>query len=160
MEEKTRNSLLQRHWFSIKAGVLAWCLGLACVIAMTGCSPRPSLPPHSEAEEEALSRTEFTSRIENFFEYEPLKANRKSQFLIHLTDLTDGSPVEKAEVVLSIRMKGQPTEIAQTKARIGKVTGIYVADVAITNSGQYDIEFHIKNNKLDERLTLSDFQVE
>jgi len=57
-------------------------------------------------------------------------------------------------------MKGQPTEMAQTKARIGKVTGIYVADVTISNSGQYDIEFHVKNNKLDERLALTDFQVE
>lgn len=133
---------------------------VAVVLGLAGCARQSPPQPHPEAEAEPLSRTEFTSRIENFFEYEPLKANRKSQFLIHLTDLTDGSPVEKAEVVLSIRAKGQPSEIAQTKARIGKVTGIYVADVTISQSGQYDIEFHIKNNKLDERLALSDFQVE
>ncbi|MBI4749320.1 MAG: hypothetical protein HY774_12585 [Acidobacteria bacterium] len=151
---------LASPFFSMKTVATICLAGLAFGIGMTGCSPQAPPQVHSEAEEEALARTEFTSRIENFFEYEPLKANRKSQFLIHLTDLTDGSPVEKAEVVLSIRRKGQPSEIAQTRARIGKVTGIYVADVAISNSGQYDIEFHVKNNKLDERLTVTDFQVE
>lgn len=110
-------------------------------------------------EEEALARTEFTERIENFFEYEPLKAGKQSQFLIHLTDLTDGSPVEKAEVVLTIRKPGG-AEIAQTKARVGKVTGIYVADVAIASPGDYAVEFHVKNSKLDERMQLTDFKVE
>jgi hypothetical protein len=52
---------------------------------------------------EALARTEFTARIENFFEYEPIKAGKPSQFRIHLTDLSDGSPVEKAEVTMIIR---------------------------------------------------------
>jgi len=42
----------------------------------------------------------------------------------------------------------------QTKARIGKVTGIYVADLAIPNSGDYDIEFHIKNVKLAHNVDL------
>jgi hypothetical protein len=48
----------------------------------------------------------------------------------------------------------------QTKARVGKVTGIYVADVSIPNRGDYDIEFQVKNEKLDERMSLKDFKVE
>ncbi len=110
-------------------------------------------------EEEALSRTEFTERIENFFEHDPLKAGKPSQFLIHLTDLSDGAPVEKAEVTLVTRAK-DGSEVMQTKARVGKVTGIYVADVSIPNRGAYDIEFHVKNAKLDERMRLKDFKVE
>lgn len=73
-------------------------------MGFTSCSSRQKA--EAEHEEEALSRTEFTSRIENFFEYQPLKAGKPSQFLIHLTDLTDGTPVEKGEVTLSIRAKG------------------------------------------------------
>ncbi len=115
--------------------------------------------PEAKHEEEALSRTEFTIRIENFFEYEPLKAGKPSQFLIHLTDLTDGTPVEKGEVTLSIRAKGGG-EVEQIKARVGKVTGIYVADVTVPGGGDYDIEFHVKNAKLDERMALTDFKVE
>jgi hypothetical protein len=46
---------------------------LICACALGGRST--STKPQAEAEEEeAIARTEFTGRIENFFEYEPLKA--------------------------------------------------------------------------------------
>jgi len=131
---------------------------LICVCALGGCSR--GAKPQAEAEEEkAIARTEFTGRIENFFEYEPLKAGKPSQFLIHLTDLTDGSPVEKAEVKLTISALGGGA-VGQTTAKVGKVTGIYVAEVNIPKTGDYDIEFHVKSSKLDERMPLTDFKVE
>jgi 5-hydroxyisourate hydrolase-like protein (transthyretin family) len=132
-------------------------IALTLYLLQFGCNR--SQPAAEEHEEEALSRTEFTQRIENFFEHDPLKAGKASQFLIHLTDLSDGTPVEKAEVTLVTRAK-DGSEVMQTKARVGKVTGIYVADVSIPNRGDYDIEFHIKNAKLDERMPLKDFKVE
>jgi len=138
--------------------ILAVTALLICACMMNGCARGAG--QKAEAEEETHSRTEFTERIENFFEYEPLKAGKPSQFLIHLTDLSDGSPVEKAEVMLSIRAKSGAAETAQTKAKVGKVTGIYVAEVNIARKGEYDIEFHVKNSKLDERMPLSDFKVE
>ncbi len=125
--------------------------------AFTGCGTVQRA--EAEHEEEAIARTEFTNRIENFFEYEPLKAGKPSQFLIHLTDLSDGTPIEKADVTLVTRTKSG-AEVAQTKARIGKVTGIYVADVSLPSAGEYDIEFLVKNEKIDERLPLTDFKVE
>ncbi len=133
---------------------------LAVFIALTACGAKPAAETKPEGEEEeAIARTEFTSRIENFFEYDPLKARKPSQFLIHLTDLTDGTPVEKADVSLQIKNKnGGQTETV--KARVGKVTGIYVADVTIGAAGDYDIEFQVKNDKLNERLPLKDFKVE
>lgn len=139
-----------------RRSALLLCFIMAVVVfGACGSSPKPE----AEHEEEALARTEFTDRIENFFEYDPLKEGQPSQFLIHLTDLTDGTPVEKAEVILITRAKGG-AEVMQTKARVGKVTGIYVADVAIPTKGEYDIEFHITNAKLDERMPLTDFKVE
>jgi hypothetical protein len=130
---------------------------LGLVLAACG-SPQKAETEHG-GEEEALSRTEFTDRVENFFEYDPLKAGKASQFLIHLTDLTDGTPVEKADVTLNVRSKGG-AEVGQVTAKVGKVTGIYVAEVSIPSAGDYDIEFHIKNAKLDERMPLTDFKVE
>jgi 5-hydroxyisourate hydrolase-like protein (transthyretin family) len=125
--------------------------------AFAGCGT--SQKADAEAEEEAIARTEFTNRIENFFEYEPLKAGQPSQFLIHLTDLANGTPIERAEVTLTTRTKAG-SEVAQTKARVGKVTGIYVADVTLPSAGEYDIEFRVKNEKIDERMPLTDFKVE
>jgi hypothetical protein len=129
---------------------------LSACLTIAGCAnAEPPAAPKPEVE--TLSRTEFTDRLENFFEYEALKAGTSSQFLIHLTDLSDGAPVEKAEVRLTARSKSGAT--VETAARIGKVTGIYVADVKLPAAGEYDIEFHIKNNKLDERLPLTGFEV-
>jgi len=135
-------------------------LTLLVLVAFGGVACSRAEKASTADEGEVLSRTEFTSRIENFFEFDPLKAGKKSQFLIHLTDLSDGSPVEQAEVTLTIRSQGSGAEVAQTKARVGKVTGIYVTDVVITNAGNYAIEFHVKNDKLDERMPLTDFKVE
>jgi len=126
---------------------------LTLISASCGSAAKPEAH-----EEEALSRTEFTDRIENFFEYTPLKVGQTSQFLIHLTDLSDGAPVENGEVTLKIRKQGG--DATEVKAKVGRVTGIYVADVSLAASGSYDIEFHVKNAKLDERMPLKDFEVE
>jgi len=134
-------------------------LGLALLtLFFTSCG---SLEKKAEPkdEEEALARTEFTDRIENFFEYTPLKKGKPSQFLIHLTDLTDGTPVEKADVTLQIRRNGE-SDFNEVKAKVGRVTGIYVAEVEIARKGTYGIEFRIKNDKLNEKMLLKDFEVE
>lgn len=128
------------------------------MMLLTSCS-KPA-PTPAQAEPEALSRTEFTSRVENYFEYEPLHSGKASAVRIHLTDLSDGSPVEKAEVTLAVRPKGSGENVVQTTSRAGKVTGIYVAELTVPRPGEYDIEFHIKNSKLDERMPLSNFKVE
>ena len=140
-------------------GIAAALLLSATVLSISCSKPEPP-PAAPAAEPEALSRTEFTQRVENYFEYEPLHSGKASQARIHLTDLSDGSPVEKAEVTLTVRPKASATSTVQTTARIGKVTGIYVAALTIPKSGDYDIEFHIKNAKLDEHLPLSDFKVD
>jgi len=132
---------------------------LICACALGGCSS--GAKSQAEAgETEAIARTEFTGRVENFFEYEPLRAGKPSQFRIHITDLSDGSPVEKAEVKLTIRAKGGGASAGETTAKVGKVTGIYVAEVNIPKAGDYDIEFHVKNEKLDERMPLTDFKAQ
>jgi 5-hydroxyisourate hydrolase-like protein (transthyretin family) len=129
---------------------------------LSACSnPEPVAAPSDHAEEpEAIARTEFTDRLENFFEYEPFTAGKPSQFRIHLTDLMDGSPLEQAEVSLIVRRKGEKESVAQTTAKVGKVIGIYVAELSIPQPGDYDIEFQIKNAKVDERQPLTDFKVE
>ena len=138
----------------------SWKWIAAVLLLFAGCSKPAAPPPAPAAEPEALSRTAFTDRIENYFEYEPLHRGKASQVRIHLTDLSDGSPVEKAEVTLAVRAKGSAEPVVQTTSRIGKVAGIYVAALTLPKPGDYEIEFHIKNNKLDERMPLSNFKVE
>ena len=135
-------------------------LQLSLVLSL-GCTPtEPVAVPTEHEEVEPIARTEFTDRLENFFEYEPLGVGKPSQFRIHLTDLADGSPLEQAQVSLTVRPRGGEETIAQTTAKVGKVTGIYVADLSVPRAGEFDIEFHIKNAKVDDRQLLSDFKVE
>ena len=136
----------------------ATCSLLIFALLFASCSASET-KKEAEEEEEAIAVTEFTDRILNFFEYAPLKAGKPSQFLIHLTDLKDGSPVEKAEVSLKIKPKGS-NDFNEVKAKVGRVTGIYVAEVAIAEKGVYDIEFSVKNEKLSETMPLKDFKVE
>ena len=136
-------------------------ISILCSASLQSCSSsNPNASPAPNPEPEALSRTEFTDRVENYFEYEPLHSGKPSQVRIHLTDLSDGSPVEQAAVTLAVKAKGSDQQVAQTVSRVGKVAGIYVAELTIPRSGEYDIEFHIKNDKLDERMPVSDFKVE
>lgn len=129
-------------------------LGVAIITLLAACG-RPE-PPQVKEDAETIARTEFTDRIENFFEYDPLVPGQPSRFLIHLTDLSDGSPVEQAEVTVTVRASGggQPAEV---KARVGRVTGIYAAEITMPGAGAYDLEFRVRNAKLDERMTLTGF---
>jgi hypothetical protein len=135
------------------------CFAGFCLL-LASCAKPAATPPPAAADPEAMSRTEFTNRVENYFEYEPLHSGKPSQVRIHLTDLSDGSPVEQAAVTLAVKAKGSDHPVAQIVSRVGKVAGIYVAELTIPKSGEYDIEFHIKNDKLDERMPVSDFKVE
>ena len=126
--------------------------------SVTGCGETEPAP-EAETNEETLARTAFTDRIENFFEYSPLRSGEPSPFLIHLTDLEDGSPVAQAEVELSVRgSNGQ--EVVSARAQIGRVTGIYVAELEVPLPGTYEIEFHVRNAKLDETMILAGFAVQ
>ena len=124
----------------------------------SGCQtgPKPELSPAIEP----LKRTEFTARVENYMEYQPLKAGKASHFGIHLTDLTDGSPVANAEVTMTFLRAGGVQEVMNTQARRGKTEGIYTAEIVPKEPGEYDIELRIKNEKLQERLKMLGFRVE
>jgi hypothetical protein len=133
-------------------------LAIAALVLVAGC--RGPQPPEATTEPETLSRTEFTERIENFFEHDPLTPGKPSRFLIHLTDLSDGSPVEKAEVTLTLRPPGAGGTGTAVRAKVGRVTGIYVAEVTVPGPGSYAIDFHVKNPTLDERMAVAGFRVQ
>ena len=146
---KTRDLCLAAH---AHAAML-----VLCAVFLAGCTTPVAVV--EEVETEVLSRTAFTSRIEIFFEYDPLRSGEASAFLIHLTDLLDGSPVQDAQVQLSVRSQAGRNEVAGTTALVGRVTGIYVAELTVPTPGIYDIEFRVQNGVIDESMTLSGFEV-
>ena len=105
-----------------------------------------------------LSRTEFTDRVENFFEYEPLKTGRASQFRIHLTDLAEGTPVARAEI--SLKLLSGSKSVAEARARPGSVAGIYLAELTPSAAGAFDMELRVTTEALEETMRISGFSVE
>jgi hypothetical protein len=145
--------VLVRHGLAVAALILSCAVG--------ACRPEnPAATAKKEEANETIARTEFTGRIENFFEYEPLRPGKPSRFLIHLTDLNDGAPVAQADVVLTIRRAGLGQPVGETTAKVGRVTGIYVAEVVTPAPGDYNIEFRVRNARLDERMPLTGFRSE
>ena len=142
-----------------RANRVKWYLAVSVVLTMLACAPLPTVEEEIVEEVEVLSRTEFTDRIENFFEYTPLGAGIPSEFLIHLTDLEDGTPVADARVELAVR-SASGAEVLRTTAQVGRVTGIYVAELAIPNPGIYSIDFAVTNDRLSESMRLDGFEVE
>lgn len=110
-----------------------------------------------EEEDHTLARTEFSDNLLNFFEFKALAPGQASSFLIHLTDLRDGSPVAQAEVHLDIWKSS--ARVGSVQAKVGRVTGIYVAEVKIQAEGNYRIDFRVKNDKIDETMRLENFLV-
>jgi len=137
----------------VRRGIAWMCCVTAVLVVLVACRREPTAEKQPA---ETIARTEFTERIENFFEYEPLTPGKPSAFLIHLTDLSDGAPVEKADVTLTVRPERAERGV-EAKAKVGRVTGIYVATVTAPAPGRYTIEFRVKNAKLDERMVLADF---
>lgn len=135
-------------------------IAFICGLALVACSTQASPEQETVEEPEALARTEFTDRIENFFEYDPFVAGEPSQFRIHLTDLSDGSPVSSAEVDLAVTVPGTGAEIASTRALVGRVTGIYVAELTIPEPGSYDVRFDVRTTQIDESMSLTGFEVQ
>ena len=142
-----------------RAARAGWLSPLLAFLVGSACAPATVVEEGPFEEVEVLSRTAFTDRIENFFEYDPLHAGEFSQFLIHLTDLEDGTPVAQAQVDLLVR-GSSGNEVVRTRAQIGRVTGIYVAELAIPNPGTYAIEFDVENDRLSEAMSLEGFEVE
>jgi len=133
-----------------------WFRGMSLLVAIVtlAAACRRGAPTVSTPAAGTLAHTAFTERIGNFFEYTPPAGGKPSRFTIHLTDLADGSPVHGAEVTLtaSAAPGGSPTE---TRARAGRLAGIYLADVSVPAGRLSDIEFRVRSARLDERMTVS-----
>lgn len=137
-----------------KSVVAIW-ISIGVLLSCAQPEQSPDIP-----ERETLSRTGYTDRVVNFFDYDPLRAGQGSHFLIRLTDLSNGTPVGDADVVLTVRREDPTETVVETTAEIGEITGVYTADLAIPEPGSYEIEFRITNQTLDERIVLDGFQVE
>jgi hypothetical protein len=133
---------------------------LVAFVVLSACSkPDPTAPLRSPESRNPIVRTALTSRLRNDFEYHPLQPGKPGSMQIRITDLLDGSLVEKAEVRVTIRRRGAGKAVTQSIAESSE-RGTYVAELTVAEAGEYDVEFTVQSAALDERFPLSDFEVE
>jgi membrane fusion protein, heavy metal efflux system len=111
------------------------------LLLVCACSrgPAPVSPP-DEDDPPALDVTVWTDRTELFMEYPPLVAGEQARFAIHLTDLSDFSPVREGRVV--VRFEGETIERFEVEGP--STPGIFGVDVTVPAVRRYQlaVELH------------------
>lgn len=145
---------------SVSRGVWPLLLMILCSFLFAACSSAASKnAAENDHETERLTKTVFAEKLGAYLVYSPLKAGKSSTFALHLTNLGEGTPVAKAEVTLNLRSKGN--QAATTfKAKASETVGVYTAEVALPQAGEYYAELQINHPQFSGRLTMTDFDVE
>lgn len=118
---------------------VVWCLSAA--VLLSACSPAPApAPPAAEEETPAVAVTAWSDRTELFMEYPPLVAGETARFAIHLTNLSDFSPLREGRVV--VRFEGDTIERFEVDGP--STPGIFGVDVTVPAPRRYQlaVELH------------------
>ncbi|PAU95814.1 hypothetical protein CK503_01780 [Aliifodinibius salipaludis] len=85
--------------------------------------------------------TQWTDETELFMEYPEIAVGRQATFAVHLTRLSDFSPIANSEVYFTFR-SDNGTEISARETEV-QVPGIYGPDITFEQAGRYDLTIEI-----------------
>ncbi|SHF23100.1 RND family efflux transporter, MFP subunit [Fodinibius roseus] len=87
------------------------------------------------------SVTQWTGETELFMEYPEIIVGREATFAVHLTRLSDFSPISNSEVYFTFR-SDNGTEISRRETEV-QTAGIYGPDITFSEAGRYDLTIEI-----------------
>jgi len=134
---------------------LVWA-GLALILLLSQSACLPGEHSHDgdashthgdDAERATVAVTNWTERSELFMEYPVLVAGEPGRFAIHVTDLSDFSPLTTGEAVVVLR--GQNGEESEFRGGISR-PGIFGADVTPVASGEFEFELRVETAGLQD----------
>ena len=105
----------------------------------------------------AIAVTLWTEHSELFMEYPVLVVGEKAEFLAHLTDLRDFSPVTQGRLVCTFQ-KADGTQVRATAAQPSR-PGIFIPEVVFSEPGVYDMELHLDGPQVEDRIRVADVHV-
>ncbi|HKL18181.1 MAG TPA: efflux RND transporter periplasmic adaptor subunit [Halalkalibaculum sp.] len=85
--------------------------------------------------------TQWTDETELFMEYPEIIVGRQATFAVHLTRLSDFTPIANSEVYFTFR-SDDGTEISARETEV-QVPGIYGPDITFRQAGRYDLTIEI-----------------
>jgi membrane fusion protein, heavy metal efflux system len=122
------------------------CVLLALMTTMAAC--RSAEPPEPAEADEPPSHavTTWTEKTELFMEYPPLVAGEQARFAIHLTDLSDFSPLREGRVV--VRFEGDTIDRFEVDGP--STPGIFGVDVTVPAARRYQVTVELHGARLSD----------
>ncbi len=127
------------------------------LLMIFGCSPEEHHHEQHEHAEESHSFTVWTDNTEAFVEITPVFAGEAAEAIIHLTQLSDYSPISDATVTLGFF--GDHREPQRVLADEHVRPGIVVGHFSLPTAGVYQVELEYSTDALSERLPLGHIEV-
>lgn len=115
---------------------------------LSACSSAPAPEPAAEEDPPAEAVTIWSDRTELFMEYPPLVAGEQARFAIHLTDLSDFSPLRDGRVV--VRFEGD--RIDRFEVDGPSTPGIFGVDVKVPAARRYQLVVEVHSQKVKDEL--------
>lgn len=101
--------------------------------------------------------TQWSDKTELFMEYPPLVAGEAATFIIHLSNMADFSAVTEGTLVCLFKNKSG--EQFRFEENAPGRPGIYLPDVALPESGMYNLELRLTGPQVSDIIHVSDIQV-
>jgi membrane fusion protein, heavy metal efflux system len=122
------------------------CVLLALMTSMAACRGAQPPAPAEADEPPTHAVTTWTEKTELFMEYPPLVAGEQARFAIHLTDLSDFSPLREGRVV--VRFEGDTIHRFEVDAP--STPGIFGVDVTVPAARRYQVAVELHGTLGDE----------
>ncbi len=120
---------------------------LVLLVFLGGCGAEG--PPVQTAEElPTIAVTHWTENTELFMEHPPLVAGEKARFAVHLTDLSDFTPLTAGQVVIELRSPGGSVKTFSSDAP--SRPGIFGVDVLPSEPGTYSMTVQLDSPSLKD----------
>lgn len=124
------------------------------ILSIAGCAHKHETE-HIHAE--TVKQTIWTSKTESFIEYDELAAGQKSEFLIHITRLSDFKPITHGMVTLSFTDQAGEDFNVVIKSPIEP--GVFKTEVTFKSPGKYSFKINLDSKELSDEIVMPDIEV-
>lgn len=145
----------------IKNRIAFYCLFAGILLSLHGCGHKhDETDEHSTNNEKHIKKeavTIWTDELELFMEHDVITKDNPSNFLVHLTDLTDSKPILDGNLIFEFTGNNNYTENFSVPAP--KRPGIYEITLSLKQSGLVSLELILKSNSSERRIKISELVV-
>ena len=123
-----------------------------------GCGGGEAATSEEEHAHGGTAVTRWTEDTELFFEYPPMTAGNQSEpWAIHLTRLSDFSPVTEGTLTLAFRGPGGTVYTTRSEAPVR--SGIYTPTPRLPQPGTYELVIDVDGPQLQDRIRVGEIEV-